>query len=136
MRDLFITLRARSVSSIIIGLTLIALCFSVGEGLRLTPFPVSAQLDPASTLTTSGNTPLRAGQYGPLAVPTQLQKRDKRLAFDLPDPVSTYSYEPFARSFPAAEYQPTTVVSVFPVAFPSDRAPPLAAWSVPESASF
>jgi hypothetical protein len=125
MKDLFITLRARSVSSIVIGLTLIALCFSVGEGLRLTPFPVSAQLDPSSTLTTSGTTPLRVDQYGPLAVPTPLQKRDKRFAIDLVGPVSTYSYELFARSFPAPEHQPNTVVSVFPVAFPSDRAPPL-----------
>ena len=125
MKDLFITLRARSVSSIIIGLTLIALCFSVGEGLRLTPFPVSAQADPASTLTTSGTSQLRVDRYGPLAVPTPLQKRDKRFAIDLQGPVSAYSYELFAHFYSAAEYQPNTVVSVLPVAFPSDRAPPM-----------
>lgn len=60
---------------------LVALCFSIGEGLRLTPFPVS-------TLTigerSDGQFSARASRevapykYGPVDVPPPNQKRNKR----------------------------------------------------------
>ena len=61
------------------------LCFSVGEGLRLTPFPVSElaeteatsiQFDPTVSYETS------LYKYGPLDVPTRVQKRGKRQVVD------------------------------------------------------
>ncbi|HKR13811.1 MAG TPA: hypothetical protein VJT15_17230 [Pyrinomonadaceae bacterium] len=129
MKELFLTLRSRFVSSIVISLTLIALCFSVGEGLRLTPFPVSrdAQLDPASSPKTTRSSQFYVQEYGPLAVPAQPQKRDKRFAIDLSGPVAAYSHELFTRRYSAFDYQPSTLVSALVVAFPSDRAPPLTA---------
>lgn len=127
MKGLFLTPRSRSVSSIVISLTLMALCFSVGEGLRLTPFPVNARLDPASGPTTRGTSQLHVYEYGPLAVPTQLQKREKRFALDFSSPVSAYSYESFTRLYAATDPHSFIVASALPVAFPSNRAPPLTA---------
>lgn len=69
-------------SRIIILVSVIAsLCFSVGEGLRLRPFPVSEQTGVVATDTqfnsaSSYDTSLR--KYGPLDVPTRVQKRGKR----------------------------------------------------------
>lgn len=75
---------------IVIGV-IACLCFSVGEGLRLTPFPVSALQDdeainaqrPAKV---SNETSLR--KYGPLDVPTRVQKRGKRQVADYGNPPS------------------------------------------------
>jgi len=67
------------------------LCFSVGEGLRLRPFPVAA-LAECETVNTeldsksSHKTSLR--KYGPLDVPTRAQKRGKRLVVDFGNPPS------------------------------------------------
>ena len=55
------------------------LCFSVGEGLRLRPFPVSS-LEESDATNPQHNASHEASlcQYGPLDVPTPLQKRGKR----------------------------------------------------------
>jgi hypothetical protein len=127
MKGPFLTLRSRSVSSTVIGLTLIALCFSVGEGLRLTPFPVNTQPDPASVPTTTGSSQFHVQYYGPLAVPTQLQKRDKRFAVELSCAVSTHGYELLTRLCASPEPHTFLVASALRVALPSDRAPPLTA---------
>ncbi|HSE17924.1 MAG TPA: hypothetical protein VLB46_12785 [Pyrinomonadaceae bacterium] len=108
MKDLFI-----------IVLTLVALCFSVGEGLRLTPFPV-----PATDSSVTEASQLSVHQYGPLNVPAQAQKRSKRFAIDLSCPVSLYTHESLALRHSASEDHPSTVAAVLAVAFPSDRAPP------------
>jgi hypothetical protein len=136
MKAPFLTLRSRSVSTIVISLTLIALCFSVGEGLRLTPFPVNAQLNPASVPTTSGSSHLNVQHYGPLAVPTQLQKRDKRFAIELSSPVSAHDYELFRYLYASPEPHSFIVASALRIAFPSDRAPPLTAWHRSKTRSF
>jgi hypothetical protein len=108
MKDLFI-----------IVLTLVALCFSVGEGLRLTPFPALA-----TDSSVAGASQLSVHQYGPLDVPAQAQKRSKRFAIDLSCPVSLYTHKLLALLNSASEDHPAIVASVLAVAFPSDRAPP------------
>ena len=56
-----------------------SLCFSVGEGLRLTPFPVSAHVQVEDGLSVAKEaTGGSLSKYGPLDVPSQSQKRSKR----------------------------------------------------------
>ena len=128
MKDLFKTMRSRLVSSLAIALTLTALCFSVGEGLRLTPFPVSQseQVDPASAPSVARTSQTSVHTYGPLDVPTQAQKRNKRFAIDLFEPVSSYTNQSFTSSEYSVEYRSSTVASLLLVALPSGRAPPFA----------
>jgi hypothetical protein len=126
MKDLFQTMRSRIMSSIAISLTLGALCFSVGEGLRLTPFPIaqSGQVDPASDLTIARTSQSSVHTYGPLDIPTQAQKRNKRFAIDLSGPVSFYTNESFTCRDRQVEYQSNNVASLLLVAIPPGRAPP------------
>ena len=71
-------------TTVLVGV-IACLCFSVGEGLRLRPFPVSALAESEAT-----NTQLNATasyetslyKYGPLDVPTRVQKRGKRQVVD------------------------------------------------------
>ena len=105
----------------VIILTLAALCFSIGEGLRLTPFPVSQSVE----TDTAGVSRSSVHRYGPLDVPAQAQKRSKRFAIDLSCPVSFYANELTARRQPSSERHSFTVTSLALVAFPSDRAPPV-----------
>lgn len=107
-------------SSIIILPILAALCFSVGEGLRLTPFPVSQKAGDDAGVSQSS-----IHKYGPLDIPAQAQKRSKRFAIDLSCPVSLYTNELSARRQPAPERHSIAVTSFALVAFPSDRAPPV-----------
>jgi len=80
---------------ILIGV-IACLCFSVGEGLRLRPFPVSAlakseatntQFNPTASYETS------LCKYGPLGAPTQVQKRGKRQGADYVDQPSESARE-------------------------------------------
>ena len=123
MTDLFQTMRSRVVTSVAITLTLAALCFSVGEGLRLTPFPVS-QSGPATASSLARTSQSSVHTYGPLDVPTQAQKRSKRFAIELSGPVSSYTNELFTHRDYSFEGHSSTVASRLIVAFPSGRAPP------------
>ena len=63
-----------------------SLCFSVGEGMRLTPFPNPslAPISDSSELIDAGTLDeLSVAKYGPLDVPAQTQNRGKRQAPDL-----------------------------------------------------
>jgi hypothetical protein len=78
------------------------LCFSVGEGLRLRPFPVSGLAEAEATNTqlypnTSNET--STSKYGPLDVPTRVQKRGKRQVVDYGNPPSQSSRELTAHPF-------------------------------------
>ena len=73
-----------TVSAVIVG----SLCFSVGEGLRLRPFPVSSL---SENVNATEKTSL--SQYGPLNVPAQPQ-RSKRQALDLACPDSFGARKP------------------------------------------
>jgi hypothetical protein len=126
MNQLLPTMRSRHISSIVLIVAIIALCFSVGEGLRLTPFPVlqRIQVDPATASSIAGASQLSVYTYGPLDVPTQPQKRSKRLAIDLLCPDSLHSDQLFTRLYPSTEHGPRAIASILLIAFPSDRAPP------------
>lgn len=89
--------------AVIIG----SLCFSVGEGLRLTPFPSAAvsQTQDSSTVVNVNEAGVSLSKYGPLDVPAQGQKRGKRNTLELASAsparrelvctcvVETFSYE-------------------------------------------
>ena len=81
---------SRVTSSFVITTALLAviigsLCFSVGEGLRLTPFPITAlsQNEDSNTVINVSETNVSRSKYGPLDVPAQSQKRGKRNSLDL-----------------------------------------------------
>ena len=109
--------------AVIIG----SLCFSVGEGLRLTPFPIAelSQAQDSSTVVSVKDSHVSLSRYGPLDVPAQSQKRGKRNTVEL------------ASASPAGrEHVVTVVVATFKfeandlnllpyLARPSGRAPPL-----------
>ncbi|HKO44408.1 MAG TPA: hypothetical protein VJU84_14115 [Pyrinomonadaceae bacterium] len=78
-------MKAKRLRNIIVSLSIVAcLCFSVGEGLRLTPFPVSV----VSEIEALDDTNNSLQRYGPLNVPARAQSRNKRqiinYAFSLP----------------------------------------------------
>lgn len=90
-----ITRSCRLRTIILIGV-IACLCFSVGEGLRLTPFPVSPLAETGAKtverhVSTLFETSLR--KYGPLDVPTRAQSRGKRQAVDFGYPPSQSNRE-------------------------------------------
>src|SRR5690349_5721894 len=106
----------RVILAVIIG----SLCFSVGEGLRLTPFPVSNQLQIEQSVGISATR-----TYVPLDVPSQPQKRSKRQITDFgPQPVVS-SFEDVALVSHRFENELVQLRSSLVVSRPSGRAPPL-----------
>lgn len=72
------------------------LCFSVGEGLRLRPFPVSAFTEseaPNTQLNATASYETSLYKYGPLDVPTRVQNRGKRQVVDYASSASQTSRE-------------------------------------------
>ena len=108
-----------------------SLCFSVGEGLRLTPFPVSALAEaaaPDDRLKVAELQEARLHQYGPLDKPTQAQKRGKRQTPDCQCPPPLSIRKPTAYMLHSScAYPPVAVTSTLLIAEPAGRAPPLAA---------
>lgn len=109
--------------AVIIG----SLCFSVGEGMRLTPFPTTAlsQNDDSGTVINVKDAHFSLAKYGPLDVPAQSQKRGKRNTLDLAsaaaarrEPVVTFLVQTF-------EYEANDLNPRPHVARPKGRAPPL-----------
>lgn len=81
-------LLARVTNSFVMTAALLAvvigsLCFSVGEGMRLTPFPALSQIEGSSTAVSVKETNVSLSRYGPLDVPAQSQKRGKRNTVEL-----------------------------------------------------
>ena len=73
-------------TAVLLAVIIGSLCFSVGEGMRLTPFPNPslAPVHDSSELIDAGTIDeLSIAKYGPLDVPAQTQKRGKRQALDL-----------------------------------------------------
>ena len=107
---------------------IVSLCFSVGEGLRLTPFPVSAiTLDETRNnypnATASRQTSLR--QYGPLDVPAQTQKRGRRQVVDYGCPSSQDNRQPsFHLCLLSGVSEPADFIPLPFVSRPAGRAPP------------
>ena len=75
---------ARIMASIILIVVIASLCFSVGERLRLTPFPISVLNELGETSSTAKPAEqISKHKYGPLDVPAKHQKRSKRQAVPL-----------------------------------------------------
>ena len=106
-----------------LAVIVVSLCFSVGEGLRLTPFPVSNQLqiqEPSGLFVAkdAGNV------YGPLNVPSQVQKRSKRQTTDFGPQPLTQSSQDVAVIRHRVEDQSVQLRSSLFVSRPSGRGPP------------
>jgi hypothetical protein len=102
-----------------------SLCFSVGEGLRLTPFPLLAQTQDASAATDiSSATRSSLSQYGPLDVPTPTQKRGKRNVVELASGSRTETQPLFVSIVCSSEYEAEDLNRLALVAPPPGRAPP------------
>jgi hypothetical protein len=105
-----------------------SLCFSVGEGLRLTPFPISDLIGiEASTTseTAKASDQISNYKYGPLDVPTQNQKRNKRQAVLFDSPPASHTCEIPTSLHSSATHEPFDIVSVLMVSPSAGRAPPL-----------
>lgn len=115
--------------SVLLALIIGSLCFSVGEGLRLTPFPVSnlLQIEEPSRLSVAKDTGDLTRTYGPLDIPSQVQKRSKRQTTD-------FGPQPLAEGSPAVAFisyrfdvESVQLRSSLFVSRPSGRAPPFVA---------
>lgn len=104
------------------------LCFSVGEGLRLRPFPVSALAQSEATNTQPNATAsyeISLCKYGPLDVPTRVQKRGKRQVVDYGNAPSQNSRElTLQHVLLSGAEESAGIVSLFSVPHLSGRAPP------------
>ena len=105
---------------VILAMIVGSLCFSVGEGLRLTPFPVSNQLQIEESVGLSATR-----TYGPLNVPTQNQKRSKRQVTDFGAQPVVSSFEDVALVSHRFENELVQLRSSLVVSRPSGRAPPV-----------
>jgi hypothetical protein len=123
---------ARATNSFVMTAALLAvvigsLCFSVGEGLRLTPFPVTAlsPIEDSSTVVSVKETNVSLTKYGPLDVPAQSQKRGKRNIVELAS-ASTARREPvFTFVVATFVYEADHLNLPAHLARPSGRGPPV-----------
>ena len=103
-----------------------SLCFSVGEGLRLTPFPASNQLqiEVPNGLSVAKDGGGLTRTYGPLDVPSQVQKRSKRQTTDFaPQPLAESSQAVASISHRSEDRSVQLRSSLFG-SRPAGRAPP------------
>ena len=123
---------SRMPNSVLMTATLLAviigsLCFSVGEGLRLTPFPnpiFSSTQDAGDRDSTGTIREVTVAKYGPLDVPAQTQKRAKRQTLDLAADSLTSTrtfFKTAVRSFTLEAHTAHTLSFIAPN---SGRAPP------------
>jgi hypothetical protein len=108
--------------AVIIG----SLCFSVGEGLRLTPFPVTAvaQTEDSGTVINVKENDVSRSKYGPLDVPAQSQKRGKRNTLELASASPAGRELVFTFVVGTFSYEADDVNLLPHLARPSGRAPP------------
>lgn len=112
---------SRLMSSALLAVIIGSLCFSVGEGLRLTPFP--AIPENAQTVVKATDK-ISLFQYGPLDVPAQAQKRSKRQALDLAAPESASAHKLLISFCYLLNYEAVDTGSLPFVPRPEGRAPP------------
>lgn len=102
-----------------------SLCFSVGEGLRLTPFPVSNQVEEPHVFSfTKDVGGLTRSTYGPLDIPSQVQKRSKRQTTDFGPRPAIESGDDVVLVSQRFENKSVKLSSSHFVSRPSGRAPP------------
>ena len=114
-------------TTVLVGV-IACLCFSVGEGLRLRPFPVSALAESGAVNTELNATPsyeTSLYQYGPLDVPGRVQTRGKRQVVDYGNAPSQNGHELTVQQvlFSNAD-EPAAIVSLSLGLHLSGRAPP------------
>ena len=109
--------------AVIIG----SLCFSDGEGLRLTPFPITAlsQIEDSSTVVSVKETNVSLSKYGPLDIPAQSQKRGKRNTVELASASPARRELVFTFVFDSFAYEADHLNLLSHIARPSARGPPL-----------
>jgi len=104
------------------------LCFSVGEGLRLRPFPVSALAQSEATdtqLNATASYEISLCKYGPVDVPTRVQMRGKRQVVDYGNAPSQNSRELTVQHVLLSSAEESAgIVSLFSESHLSGRAPP------------
>ena len=109
---------------------LLALCFSIGEGVRLIPFPdlgpgVALQEAESASARQPDSEPLLRYRSGHLDIPVKVQKRSKKQTDSCETALGTY---PVAHVLPPA-FSPgrwsADLYSRSPAAFGRGRAPPL-----------
>ena len=125
MKKFWRAMNSPLILSVLTAVKIAALCFSVGEGLRLTPFPAPSFDDDRNhrlSVTSSANK-TSLSQYGPLDVPTQNQKRSKRQV-DVAGPAVAGTRDFVPESSPVLACELIDVPSVLLVPGPSGRAPP------------
>ena len=115
------------ITAALLGVIVGSLCFSVGEGLRLTPFPITAlsQNEDSSTVINVQETNVSRSKYGPLDVPAQSQKRGKRTSVDLFSASETGRELVFTFVVDTFKYEADRLNLLPHLARPSGRAPPL-----------
>ena len=125
-----ITTRSRLPRTILMIGVLVGLCFSVGEGMRLTPFPVSALAGVAAPdvrLNLAASRGASLHKYGPLDKPSQAQaqKRGKRQSPDCDCPPAQNTRKPPADLLHGSGVRPPVAFTLSrSVVRPADRAPP------------
>ena len=125
-------LLARVTNSFVMTAALLAviigsLCFSVGEGMRLTPFPITAlsQIEDSSTAVDIQEINVSLSKYGPLDVPAQSQKRGKRNTVELASASTAKRELVFTFVIDTFAYEADHLNLLPHIARPAGRGPPL-----------
>lgn len=124
--DWFVIVNAmKRFAHVTLAVIVVSLCFSVGEGLRLTPFPVSNQLEQSTgSFVAKDAGGVTRSTYGPVDIPSQVQKRSKRQTTDFGPQPQTESSQDVALIRHHVEDQSVQLRASLFIARPSGRAPP------------
>ena len=123
MKVVFRATNSSLITAALLAVIIGSLCFSVGEGLRLTPFPLLSQTqDSGADLSSSSRSSI--SKYGPLDVPTQTQKRGKRNVVDVASGSRVETDPVLVSVVCSAEYDAADLNLLTLIAPPPGRAPP------------
>jgi hypothetical protein len=125
MKSLSRVTNSRVITGALLAVIIGSLCFSVGEGLRLTPFPVTtlSQTEGSNTAINVYETAPSLSKYGPLDVPSQ--KRSKRSSIDFASGSSAGRELVSIAVVGVFDYEAEDLKYLPHIAHPSGRAPPL-----------
>jgi hypothetical protein len=117
-------IRPLFVRRIVLVCVIASLCFSVGEGLRLRPFPVASESDATNTHVNASSQSTLA-TYGPVALPTRAQNRGKWQTVEFGNPPTQDCHELIAHQvFHRDRDEGAGVVSILFRFSSTGRAPP------------
>ena len=101
--------RSRKLSLVAWWCVVVSLLFSVGEGLKLTPFSSAYSKSEACHFLASSNLKPAVFAHGPIDVPVQFRKREKRDFNDLALPANAGLEGSLTRKTPASALQKLTL---------------------------